>query len=188
MRVVVARVGRALGVRGDSLVDVLTDEPERRLVAGSRVVAGDRTLVIASARPHGNRLAVHFEGIDDRTLAEALTGTLLEVDRDPAERPDDPEEFYDEDLQGLAVISVGGDHIGVITEVIHLPAQDLLAAQTADGREVLIPFVAEIVPEVNLDEGRLVIDPPPGLLAVNAPEDSDDGAAPRAESADDQRA
>lgn len=164
MRVVVARVGRALGIKGELLIDVLTDEPERRLAPGCRVLAGDRELVIASERDHGKRIAMRFEGIDDRTAAEALTGMLLEVERDPGERPEDPEEFYDEQLVGLSAVLEGGDAIGEVTEVIHLPAQDLLAVQHVDGREVLIPFVEEIVPTVDLDGGRIVVDPPPGLL------------------------
>ena len=170
MRVVVARVVRALGIHGDVLVDVLTDDPERRLSAGCRVLRGDGSLVIASSRAHSNRLALHFEGVDDRTAAEGLTGSLLEVDRDPAERPDDPEEFYDDDLLGLSVVladgqpAAGDGRIGTVVEVVHLPAQDLLAVRLDDAREVLIPFVAEIVPDIDLERRRIMIDPPPGLL------------------------
>jgi 16S rRNA processing protein RimM len=81
VRVVVARVGRALGVRGDLLVDVLTDEPERRLFAGAEVhiMGSGRTLRIESERPHGGRLCLHFVGIDDRSAAESLTGSMLEA-------------------------------------------------------------------------------------------------------------
>lgn len=163
MRVVVARIGRALGIKGELLIDVLTDEPERRLAPGCRVLAGDRMLVIATEREHGKRIAMRFEGVDDRTSAETLTGTLLEVDRDDDERPEDPEEFYDDQLVGLAAV-VDGVVIGEVSEVIHLPAQDLLAVQHIDGREVLIPFVAEIVPTVDLDARRIIVEPPPGLL------------------------
>ena len=85
----VARVGRALGVKGDLLVDVLTDEPERRLLSGGAVFAmgSDRVLRIESTRPHGGRLCVHFAGVDDRSAAEALTGLLLEAERRDGERP-----------------------------------------------------------------------------------------------------
>ncbi len=163
MRVAVARIGRALGIKGELLIDVLTDEPERRLASGCHVLAGNRELVIAAERVHGKRIAMRFEGVDDRTAAEALTGTLLEVDRDADERPEDPEEFYDDQLVGLVVIADGAA-IGEVAEVIHLPAQDLLAVQHVDGREVLVPFVAEIVPTVDLDGHRIIVDPPPGLL------------------------
>lgn len=167
MRVVVARVGRALGVKGDVLVDVLTDEPERRLSAGTNVyvMGSDRTLRIESDRPHGGRLCLHFVGIDDRTGAEALTGLLLEAERAPGERPEDPEEYYDDDLVGLDVETESGERVGSVTEVLHLPAQDVLAVRESEAApEILIPFVSEIVPVVDLDARRVVIRPPAGLL------------------------
>lgn len=169
MRVVVARVGRALGVKGDVLVDVLTDEPERRLAPGidAFVMGRDRTLRIESARPHGGRLCLHFVGIDDRGAAESLTGLLLEAERGDDERPEDPDEFYDDALIGLEVVTEAGERIGTVTEVLHLPAQDVLAVRAApEAPEILVPFVAEIVPAVDLDAGRIVIRPPDGLLEI----------------------
>ena len=168
MRVVVARVGRALGVKGDLLVDVLTDEPERRLVPGAQlfIAGGQRTLRIESTRPHGGRLCVHFVGVDERSAAEALTGLILEAERAPGERPEDPDEYYDDDLLGLSVVTEDGDPIGTVAEVMHLPAQDVLAVRAADDREILIPFVSEIVPGVDLDAGRVIVRPPEGLLDI----------------------
>ena len=168
MRVVVARIGRALGVRGDVLIDVRTDEPERRFVPGAPllVAESDRVLFVESVRPHGNRLCLHFQDIDDRTAAEGLTGLLLEVERAPGERPEDPDEFYDDDLIGLAVVTDTGTPVGRVSEVLHLPAQDVLAVRTDDDREVLIPFVNEIVPEVDLLAGCITVRPPEGLLEV----------------------
>lgn len=169
MRVVVARVGRALGVKGDVLVDVLTDEPERRLAPGIDVfvMGGDRTLRIESERPHGGRLCLHFVGVDDRGAAEALTGLLLEAERGHDERPEDPDEFYDDALVGLEVVTESGEIVGAVTEVLHLPAQDVLAVHAApDTPEILVPFVADIVPTVDLDAGRIVIRPPEGLLQI----------------------
>jgi 16S rRNA processing protein RimM len=174
VRVVVARVGRALGVKGDLLVDVLTDEPERRLAPGVAVgvMGGDRALIIESARPHGGRLCLHFAGIDDRTAAESLTGLMLEAERAPGERPEDPDEYYDDDLVGLEVVTESGDRVGAVTEVLHLPAQDVLAVRPApDAAEILVPFVAEIVPVVDIDAGRVVIRPPDGLLDVGVDEE-----------------
>lgn len=170
MRVVVARVGRALGVKGDVLVDVLTDEPERRLAPGIDVfvMGSDRILRIESDRPHGGRLCLHFAGIDDRTAAESLTGLMLEAERGDDERPEDPDEYYDEALVGLEVVTEAGERVGAVTEVLHLPGQDVLAVRAApDAPEILVPFVAEIVPEVDLDAGRVVIRPPAGLLDVD---------------------
>ena len=168
MRVVVARIGRALGVRGDVLIDVRTDEPDRRFVPGAPLLVADsdRVLLVESVRPHGNRLCLHFQDIDDRTAAEGLTGLLLEVERAPGERPEDPDEFYDDDLIGLAVATDAGTPVGRVSEVLHLPAQDVLAVRTADDREVLIPFVSEIVPEVDLHAGCITVRPPEGLLEV----------------------
>ncbi|MGA1596578.1 MAG: ribosome maturation factor RimM [Candidatus Nanopelagicales bacterium] len=167
MRVVVARVGRALGVKGDLLVDVLTDEPERRLVPGAPLfVAGEqRSLRIESTRPHGGRLCVHFVGVDDRSAAEALTGLVLEAERAPGERPEDPDEYYDDTLVGLDVVTLDGQRVGAVTDVLHLPGQDVLAVrEQPDAAEILIPFVSEIVPVVDVDGGRIIVAPPEGLL------------------------
>jgi 16S rRNA processing protein RimM len=169
VRVVVARVGRALGVKGDLLVDVLTDEPERRLAPGAVLdIAGQaRTLTIESSRPHGGRLCLHFAGVDDRSIAEQLTGLMLEVERSADERPDDPDEFYDDALVGLEVVTGEGQRVGSVTEVLHLPGQDVLAVRdSASAPEILVPFVAEIVPVVDVDAGTIVINPPDGLLEI----------------------
>ena len=168
MRVVVARIGRALGVKGDLLIDLRTDEPERRFQPGAPLLVADsdRVLFIESVRDHSGRLCLHFQGIDDRTAAEGLTGLLLEVERAPGERPDDPDEYYDDALIGLDVVTEAGDSIGHVGEVLHLPAQDVLAVRAADDREILIPFVSEIVPEVDLDAGRVIVRPPEGLLDI----------------------
>jgi 16S rRNA processing protein RimM len=167
-------VGRALGVRGDLLVDVLTDEPERRLAPGGHVhvMGSARALIIESTRPHAGRLCVHFAGIDDRAAAESLTGSLLEAERPDGERPDDPDEYYDDTLMGMSVVTETGEHVGTVTEVLHLPSQDVLAVRSApDAPEVLVPFVSEIVPVVDPDAGRIVIRPPRGLLEGDAGEE-----------------
>lgn len=166
MRVVVGRIGRAHGVRGELSVEVRTDEPERRFTVGASLGLDDsaHTLVIRSVRPHTGRLLVFFDGVEDRTQAEALHGGLLTVEVGPAERPDDPEEFYDHQLAGLAVRTVDGDPVGDVTEVLHLPAQDALAVRTGDGREVLVPFVRELVPTVDVAAGFVLVEDVPGLL------------------------
>jgi 16S rRNA processing protein RimM len=107
---------------------------------------------------------LRFEGVADRTGAEALRGTLLIAEVDPDVTPEDPEEFYDHQLIDLDVVTVDGREIGRIAEITHLPYQDLLVVDRPDGSQVLIPFVGEIVPEIDLEEQRAVIDPPPGLL------------------------
>lgn len=168
MDVIVGRVGRPHGIRGEVSVEVRTDDPEGRLAPGTRLrtdppAAGP--LTIASGRVHSGRLLLTFEGHGDRTAAEQLRGVLLVADVDPGERPEDPEEFYDRQLVGLAVRTVAGDEVGTLHEVLHLPGQDVLAVRRADGGEVLVPFVAQIVPTVDLDGGEILLDPPPGLLS-----------------------
>jgi 16S rRNA processing protein RimM len=92
---------------------------------------------------------------------------LLEVEVDPAEVPEDPEEYYDHQLVGLRVETVEGVHLGEVAEVVHLPGQDLLAVRRDGRRELLVPLVTAIVPDVDPDGGRIVIDPPPGLLELD---------------------
>jgi 16S rRNA processing protein RimM len=164
MEVVVGRVGRAHGVRGEVAVDVRTDQPEQRFAAGVEFATETGPLRIESLRWHGARLLVGFEGVTDRTAAERLRGVRLVVDVPDDERPSDPEEFYDHQLVGIRVRTVAGVAVGEVTEVLHLPLQDVLAVGTDDGREILVPLVATIVPDIDVAAGTLVIDPPPGLL------------------------
>lgn len=167
MQLVVARIGRAHGIKGEVTVEVRTDEPELRLGPGAVLTtdpASAGPLTIAAGRVHSGRLLLTFEGVADRTAAEALRNTLLVAEVDPEESPDDPEEFYDHQLIDLDVVTRDGSPVGRIQEVAHLPAQDLLVVRREDGGEALIPFVAEIVPEIDLDAQRAVVDPPPGLL------------------------
>lgn len=174
MQLVVARIGRAHGIKGEVTVEVRTDEPELRLGPGAVLLtdpAERGPLTIDSGRVHSGRLLLRFEGVRDRTGAEALRNTLLIAEIDPEDTPEDPEEFYDHQLVDLEVVTTDGIVIGRIEEIAHLPAQDLLIVRRADGGEVLVPFVTEIVPEIDLVEQRAVIDPPPGLLGEDESED-----------------
>jgi 16S rRNA processing protein RimM len=94
---------------------------------------------------------------------------MLIVEADPDELPDDPDEFYDHQLVGLRVVTVDGRDVGTVTEMLHLPTQDVFVVTRADGREALIPFVEEIVPDVDLDEQTVLVDPPEGLLELADP-------------------
>jgi 16S rRNA processing protein RimM len=166
----VGRVARSHGVRGDTLVEIRTDEPQLRFAVGARLDAQlpdgqHRTLVVAAARPHGGRLLVRFESVPDRDAAEALRGALLTVDSATLPDPADPDEFYDHQLEGLTAQLADGSTVGVVTEVLHGPGGELLViTREGDGREVLVPFVRDIVPAVDLPAGRLVLTPPDGLL------------------------
>ncbi|GAA2968104.1 ribosome maturation factor RimM [Streptomyces enissocaesilis] len=167
MQLVVARIGRAHGIKGEVTVEVRTDEPELRLGPGA-VLATDPAsagpLTIETGRVHSGRLLLRFAGVKDRTAAEALRNILLIAEIDPQETPEDPEEFYDHQLMDLDVVLADGTGIGRITEITHLPSQDLFIVKRPDGSEVMIPFVEEIVTEIDLEEQRAVITPPPGLI------------------------
>ncbi len=171
MRVVVGRIGRPHGIRGEVTVETRTDEPDERFAPGA-VLSVDgpvHELVVERMHWHSGRLLVTFDGVADRNEAEALRGLLLHVERDEAEQPADPDEFYDSSLVGCAVELLDGSPVGEVVEVVHLPGQDLLAVRTPDERDVLVPFVEVMVPTVDVPARRVVIDPPPGLIEEPAP-------------------
>lgn len=167
MLLVVGRVGRPHGITGEVVVEVRTDEPERRLVPGVVLQTDPATagpLRVEGGRAHSGRLLVRFAGVGDRTAAERLRGALLLVDVDPHERPADDDEWYDHQLVGLDVVRADGTPVGEVAEVLHLPAHDVLVVRRGDRPDALVPFVAEFVPMVDVEAHRLVVEPPPGLL------------------------
>lgn len=173
MQVVVGRIGRAQGIRGEVTVDVRTDDPEERFAVGAVLLRQDPgtdraagTLTVAGARWQSNRLILQFAGVADRNAAEALRGVLLLVDRDEGADTGDPDAFYDTALIGCQVATVTGEDVGTVQEVLHLPGQDVLVVRNDAGREVLVPFVTAIVPTVDVVHRRIAIDPPAGLLDV----------------------
>ncbi|MFG3369412.1 ribosome maturation factor RimM [Streptomyces sp. NPDC090032] len=191
MQLVVARIGRAHGIKGEVTVEVRTDEPELRLGPGA-VLATDPAstgpLTIETGRVHSGRLLLRFEGVRDRTAAEALRNTLLIAEVDPEELPEDEDEFYDHQLMDLDVVTKDGVEVGRITEISHLPSQDLFIVERPDGSEVMIPFVEEIVTEIDLEEQRAIIDPPPGLIddraeIVSSRDDGEDSGTGSGEAA-----
>ncbi|MBB5911587.1 16S rRNA processing protein RimM [Nocardia transvalensis] len=171
MELVVGRVAKSHGVRGELVVEVRTDEPEQRFAPGivlrGRLPRATSTqdYTVESVREHSGRLLVCLRGVSDRTAADALRGTLFLIDTADLSPSEDPDEFYDHELEGLSVQLVDGAVVGEVTEVLHSAAGELLSVRAADdGREILIPFVTAIVPSVSVAEGRVVIDPPEGLL------------------------
>lgn len=165
MELVVGRIRRPHGVRGDVMAEVRTDDPGRRFAAGavlSTDPAENGPLTLTAVRWHSGNVLLTFAEIPDRTAAERLRGTWLVVDSDEL-TSGEPDEFHDTELIGLTAVTVAGEPVGVVRQVRH-HGQDLLVIEPAEGGEVLVPFVAPIVPEVDVAAGRLVIDPPPGLL------------------------
>ena len=167
MLVVIGRIGRAHGIRGELNVEIRTDEPERRFAPGSTIICDGRALTVASSRHHSGRLVVAFTEVPDRTAAERLHGSILEAEVDETERPDDPEQFYDHQLVGLQVRGPDDALVGTVTSVVHLPEQDTLVVD-ADGREVLVPFVTALVPTVDVADGYVRLADVAGLLDPDA--------------------
>ena len=172
MRVIVGRIGRPHGIRGEVVVGVRTDEPDLRFAVGVSLDAGptadgntppDQVLRVVGKHWHSGQLLVAFAGITDRTAAGELTGTWLSVDTSQLPQTTDPDEFRDHELIGLSVRTSAGEPVGVVTDVLH-HGQDLLVVRQGPGQEHLVPFVKAIVPEVDVAAGLVIIDPPPGLL------------------------
>jgi 16S rRNA processing protein RimM len=152
MRVEVARVGRAHGLRGEVAVTFISNRPERT-APGARMYAADRELVVRTARRHQHRWLVQFDGIDDRTAAERLLGVVLTADA-----IDDDAELWAHELVGAEVVDRAGARIGTVTAVQANPAHDLLVLDT--GPLVPVVFVVE------RGDGRVVVDVPDGLLEL----------------------
>ena len=169
---VIARIGKPHGLHGEVTVQLHTDQPERRLALGAVVdteaLSGTgvpRALTVRSTRVHNGVWLVAFEEIPDRTGAESLRGTRLVVEGDdtlPA--PDEEDVYTEEQLRGLVVVDPAGTVLGEVGGLELSAAQDRLVILLPDGRQAQVPFVAALVPAVDLDGGRVVVDAPPGLL------------------------
>jgi 16S rRNA processing protein RimM len=174
MDLVVGRIAKAHGIAGELVVDIRTDDPQERFTVGNRLrLKNFRTgfssdVLVTSVRPHGGRLLVRLDGVADRDGADALRGALFIVDSAELPPIDDPDEFYDHQLEGLAVRTVEGVPVGTVIEVLHTPGAELLSVRTEAGDEVLVPFVSEIVTSVSVEAGLVEIDPPEGLLDLGS--------------------
>jgi len=174
LEVVVGVVGRAHGLRGDVAVDLRTDEPEVRFAPGAVLgtEGSTSTLTVAAMRDGAaGRLVVRFVEAPDRTAAEGLRGRVLTATVTAHDRPagDDPEEYYDRQLRGLRILDADGNDVGVVSDVIHLPSQDMLAV-TTDGGERLVPFVSDLVGHVDLAAGTAQLSRAAGSLLDDLPE------------------
>lgn len=171
MQLVAGRITRPHGVRGEVAVHVRTDDPDARFVVGA-VLATDPPeagpLRIETVRSHQGRLLVRFAGHQDRSGAESVVGVRLLVDEAPS---DDPDAFYDHELVGLIAVDGAGATIGTVIDVLHQPGHDLIVVERAGAPPALVPFVAAIVPTVDVPAGRLVVHAPPGLLDDRSTDD-----------------
>ena len=164
MRIVVGRIGKPHGVRGEVTVEPRTDEPQLRFADGAVLLTDTESLRIESVRFHQGTPLIAFEGVLDRTGAEALRNTLLFIDTDNDVPSDDPDEFWDHELIGLAVVDESNNNIGSIADVLHLPGQDVLVVTKVNGAEALVPFVRDIVPAINREARTVVVRDPGGLF------------------------
>jgi 16S rRNA processing protein RimM len=164
---VVGRIGRPHGVLGEVEVDVWTDFPERFQPAGTLFVghpddSAPRPVVVASARPHHDRLLVRFDVIEDRTAAAELTGLYVMVPT-AAAMPLEADAYYHHQLLGLTVELPDGTELGTVTEVIETGSADVLVVSGPRG-DVLVPMIGSVIAQVDLAAGRILVTPIPGLL------------------------
>ncbi len=176
MLLVVGRIGRAHGIHGEATIEIRTDLPDERFVVGARLTTDPASygpLTIESARDHNGTLLLKFVEISDRTAIEKVRNTLLLADVDMAAEEHYDDEFHVQQLLGSDVILESGEKIGQLTDVLNLPGQDVLAIESANG-EILLPFIEEFVPTVDVENRRITIVPPAGLLELNISAESTD--------------
>jgi 16S rRNA processing protein RimM len=160
MKLNVGRIGKAHGILGEATIEVRTDEAEDRFAIGAILETDNHgNLTVASARVHNGILLLGFEGIDDRNTIEALRNELLYADVDIQAPGIDEDDYHVLQLIGCTAYLVDGDEFGIVTDVLNLPGQDVLAIKSAEG-EVLIPFVHQLVPVVDIKDKRMTVIPP----------------------------
>ena len=171
----VGRLVKAHGLKGALKLELYTDSPDQRFRAGQELELQvpetsewfGKTVKVAELRFYNQSPVLFLEGIQDRSQAETLVKAILLIETDLEQLPEDPEAWYDHQLVGLTAL-VGEEVVGKVIRVDHLPAQDLLAIETSNG-EVLVPFVKQIVPSVDIQKRQIVLTPPAGLFEINLP-------------------
>ena len=166
MLLVVGRIGRAHGVRGEATIELRTDDPDSRFVIGNTLQTDPSSkgpLTIRDARFHNGTLLLSFQGVEDRNAVEALRNVLLLADINPEDANISDDDFHISQIVGCAVVDTAQKEWGVVVDVLQLPAQDTLVVKS-DGKEILIPFVKAFVPVINVNEKVLVVKDIEGLL------------------------
>ncbi|GAA1878366.1 ribosome maturation factor RimM [Paeniglutamicibacter psychrophenolicus] len=177
MRLQVARIGKPHGIRGEVTVQVLTDAPEDRFVPGAVFEVEHpsiKQLTVEGARWNKEILLLAFEELLDRNTAETVRGAKLFIDTEEVE--DDSEGWYEHELVDLEA-RVDDKVVGKVTALRTGNVQDLLVVESTEGHEIYVPFVEDIVPEVNIEGGYIMLTPPAGLFEVNREDGTGENAA-----------
>jgi len=167
----VGRLVKAHGLKGAMKVELYTDDPDGRFVPGATFSLQvpdsspwfGKSITVREFKWMNSHAVLFLEGIEDRSEAETLVRAILWIDQDAEAESGEEDAWFDHQLVGLAVVR-DGRTVGRVARVDHMPAQDLLVITASDDREILVPFVKAIVPEVDLPGRRVVVDPPEGLL------------------------
>ncbi|MFJ2541897.1 ribosome maturation factor RimM [Microbacterium sp. NPDC087589] len=180
----VGRLVKAHGLKGALKLELYTDNPERRFTPGAEFTLQvpeaspwhGKTVVVREYRVMNGNPVVFFKDVDDREGAETLVRAILWIDQDNDEVEDDA--WFDHQLVGLDVVR-DDVVIGKVARVEHFPAQDLLIVRSGD-QDIMVPFVAAIVPTVDVSAGRVIVTPPAGLFEElpEAPEATEAGKSP----------
>jgi 16S rRNA processing protein RimM len=179
----VGRLTKAHGLKGAIKVELYTDDPDRRFTPGATFslqvptssVWHGKSLELIELKFYNSHPVAFFKDVLDRTTAETLIKAILWIDQDLDETTDEEDAWFDHQLVGLRVLR-DGTEVGTVTQIDHLPSQDLLTVRTSSG-DVLVPFVKAIVTSVDVTAGTMTVDPPLGLFE----EIADDEPAPTAE-------
>ena len=160
MRLQVGRIGRAHGIAGEATIEVRTDDADKRFAIGANLeTEAHGTLTVRSGRVHNGILLIGFEGIHDRNAIEALRDTILYSDVDINEPGFDEDDYHVQQLIGCTAVLEDGSTFGEILDVLNLPGQDVLVVRTPQ-KEVMIPFVHQLVPSVDIAHKRITVIPP----------------------------
>jgi len=167
-QLVVGRIVRPHGLRGELVVEVRTDDPETRFQPGVEYSTKNGPMKAVTVRWHQGRPMIGFEGVPDRTAAEPLRGVLLsvEVEDEELEPDEDGDEFHDALLIGLRVIDKEAGEVGTVSRIDHGAAHETLVVKRKDNTPALIPFVNDMVLEVDMESETIKVDLPPGLLEL----------------------
>jgi 16S rRNA processing protein RimM len=180
----VGRLVKAHGLKGAIKLELYTDSPDQRFKPGQVLELQvpeqsnwyGKTVTVSELRFYNQSPVLFLEGITDRSQAETLVKAILLIETQADQLPEEPEAWYDHQLVGLDALA-NGALVGKVSRVDHLPAQDLLAIETPSG-EVLVPFVKQIVPTVDIGKRQVVLTPPDGLFELNLDVTSLEAAEP----------